>query len=464
MYSSSVFLVKATALLTLLGTTATASTSSSACKRPLLIGEIRNWKDKSQCIDSSGSDGMGDVNTWLCDGNADQTFKFCEDGTIRSKMSGYCLDVEGRDGFGNVLMGSCEVYPTIKQDQQWDIVPLQGSFDDSGISQDLFLIKNRKSGKCLDIAGPGRGAVRTYDCYDGLTDQYYYVRSRGEVIGHGKLKNEKSGLCLDVQGYDGIGNVGTYKCEDEKDQIFTFYENGELVNKDSNYCVDVSGYDGTGNVAMYPCEALPDQQWKPILWDSTWTYFTLVNKKSNHCLDVKGYDGDGDVATYHTCEDLPDQRWKWIPTKWTTPEGSWNRVFCNMNGGISQQITSSVTSSSSMTSTTTVEIGVAIEAGTNFLFGSGKKTVSSSVSQSLAMQWSSSSKSETSIEVSCDRNDDGSKFTSGCLWQWNLETSSLTNKVQWQAGIAKCTRSMHQPMCPPFTKCVDKGCNFCEEY
>jgi len=463
MYSSSFSLVRTAAVLSLLGTTATASTSSS-CVEPILVGEIRNWKDKTQCIDPTGYDGMGDVNTYLCDGHADQTFKFCEDGTIRSEMSGYCLDVAGYDGLGNVQMWACEVYPTIKEDQQWDIVPVEGSFEDSGISQDLFLIKNRKSGKCLDISGyDGKGAVGIYSC-DGFTDQHYYIRSRGKIIGSGKLQNQKSGQCLDVSGYDGIGNVATYKCEDEEDQMFTLYENGELVNKDSNYCVDISGYEGMGRIGMYPCEALPDQQWNQVLWDASRTYFTLASKKSNHCLDVSGYDGYGEVSTYHICEDLPDQRWKWIPTKWTTPEGSWNKIFCNMNGGIKQTITSSVTSSTSITKKTAFEIGVAIEGGVDFGFVSGKSTVSTSVSKSLSQQWSASNKSETSIEVSCDRNDDGSDFTGGCLWQWHLQTSSLTNNVKWRAGIAKCTPLMDTPKCPPFTKCVDEQCSSCEEY
>lgn len=438
--------------------------SSSSCDEPILMGEIRNWKDKTQCIDPSGYEGMSDVNTYLCDGHSDQTFKFCEDGTIRSEKSGYCLDVVGYEGSGNVQMYACEVYPTIKEDQQWDLVSVNGFFKDSGIPQDLFLIKNRKSGKCLDISGyDGKGAVGTYSC-DGHKDQKYYIRSRGEVVGHGKLQNEKSGHCLDVAGYDGVGNVATYACQDEEDQVFTLYENGELVNQDSNYCVDISGYEGHGKIGMYPCEALPDQQWKQVLWDSSGTYFSLASKKSNHCMDVSGYDGHGEVSTYHICEDLPDQRWKWIPTKWTTPKGSWNRIFCNMSGGIKQKILSSVTSSKSMTSTTTIEIGVEIESGVNFGFASGTSTVSSSVSQSLSKQWSSSSTTSTSVEVSCDENDDGSEFSGGCLWQWNLQTSSLTNNVQWQAGIAKCTRSMHTPLCPPFTRCVDETCSSCEEY
>jgi len=428
-----------------------------SCTAPIAIGEIRNWADKAQCIDPSGYDGQGNVNTFLCDGFADQTFKFCEDGTIRSVQSGFCLDVSGYDGLGNVQMWSCEVYPTISKDQQWDRVPISGPFTDSGISQDLFLIKNRKSGKCLDISGyNGSGTVGIYDC-DGGIDQMYYIRSRGSEVGHGKLQNERSGKCLDVSGYDGHGNVATYHCEDEEDQVFTLYENGELVNADSNQCVDISGYDGYGNIGIYPCEALADQQWKQVLWSGD--YFSLASKKSEHCIDVSGYDGQGEIATYR-CENLPDQRWKWIAEKWTTPVGSWDKVFCNMNGGIEQTMTSTVTSSSTLTTSTTVEIGAEIESGVIF----SKAKVSTKVSTSIAKAWTSGLSSGTGVKVSCDVNDDGSEFTGGCLWQWHLTTKSSTNNVHWRAGISKCTRSDKGPKCPPFTRCANAECTSCEPY
>ena len=287
-----------------------------SCNNPMDIGEIRNWADKSQCIDPAGYDGIGEVNTYLCDGYTDQMFQFCEDGTIRSSKSGYCLDVSGCDGLGNVQMWSCEVDPTICEDQQWFKVPIPGVFMESGIEQDLFMIKNQKSGLCLDISGSdGSGAVGIYDC-DGGIDQHFYLRNRGEIVDSGKLQNQKSGECLDVSGYDGLGNVQSWKCEDRADQVFTLYENGELVNEASGQCVDIVSYDGHGNIGMYSCQAMKDQQWKQDLWSGD--YFSLVSKKSDHCLDVSGYDGKGEIHTYR-CEDLPDQRWKFIPRKWTTP-------------------------------------------------------------------------------------------------------------------------------------------------
>ena len=427
-----------------------------SCSEPIAEGEIRNWKNKAQCIDPHGIDGKGNVSTYLCDGYADQSFRFCEDGTIRSNQSGFCLVTSGYNGLGNVQMGSCEVYPKTKEEQQWDMVSISGSYSESGVSQELFYIKNRKSKLCLDISGNGgSGAVQMYKC-DGFLDQKYYIRSRGKVVGRGKLQNQKSGQCLDVAGLSGYGNIGTWHCQDEEDQVFTLYENGELVNQDSNQCVDIANYHGYGNVATFPCQAMADQQWKQVLWDES--YFSLASKKSNQCLDVAGYHGKGGVGTYK-CQDLEDQRWKWISEKWTTPEGSWEPVFCNMNGSILQKISSSVSSKTTLTSTTAIEIGTEIESGVIF----SKAKVSAKVSQSIAKSWTSQRSSSTDVTVTCDVNDDESTFTGGCLWQWHLTTKSSTNNVSWRAGIAKCTKSAEEPKCPPFTKCADAKCTLCEE-
>lgn len=444
-------------VLTLTGVIITPTilaTTAGRCNNPTEIGELRNWADKSQCIDPSGMDGHGNVNTYLCDGHEDQTFLFCEDGTIRSSKSGFCLDVDGYDGVGNVQMWPCEAYPTVKEDQQWYQEPIDGTFVDSGILQDLFMIRNKQSGLCLDIASKdGSGEVGVYAC-DGGVDQHFYIRNRGEVKATGKLQNQKSGQCLDVEGSYGIGNVLAYKCEDRADQVFTLYENGELVNKASNQCVDISGYEGTGNVGIYPCEAISDQQWKQVLWSGD--YFSLVSKKSDQCIDVSGYDGEGDIGTWR-CESVPDQSWKFIPEKWTTPVGKWNMVFCNTNGGISFSMTSAVSSTETLTEEASVEIGTEISA--DMIFASS--SVSISVSSSIANEWSSTSSSENTVSVSCDKYDDKTAFTGGCMWQWHMEISSSENNVLWDAGIARCTRSADSPKCPPFMICANEMCSEC---
>jgi len=121
-----------------------------------------------------------------------------------------------------------------------------------------------KSGECLDIEGiEGNGDIGTYSWTDE-PDQYFYFRSRGKLLAHGRLQVQKSGLCLDVVGKHGgqgleDNNVLIYNCEKDADQFFGFYENGELVNDQSRLCLDVVGNSGSGNVLMHECAISHDQ-------------------------------------------------------------------------------------------------------------------------------------------------------------------------------------------------------------
>ena len=427
---------------------------TSSCTAPTYIGEIRNKADTSQCIDSHGRDGRQNVSTYSCNGYDDQIFKYCEDGTIRSTLSGFCLSVDGHHGKGNVRMSPCKVFPPAKY-QQWDLSD-SGIFIESGIKQKLLRIKNRMSKYCLDIDGrDGRGAVGTHKCNHGK-DQILYFRSRGKAIRTGKLQNKESGWCLDVNGRDGRGNAQTFHCMDELDQVFTFYENGELVNEKSKLCINIDGHNGFGNIDTYACDARPDQHWKEFKKHGG--YFMYVSKKSNQCLQVDGYDGRGNLDTYD-CNDLKDQKWKWIESKWKTPTGRWSNVRCHDGVSIKLTIKEKITTNFQLTETSTTEISAQIE--TDLFFGSS--TVSASVSESISKAWSYGSGLEKSIEVVCEFNDDDSPFTGGCLWQWNVDISSSEKKLKWEAGITKCTKSRNAPKCPPFQKCANRECTLCED-
>jgi len=430
---------------------------SGSCVDPIAIGELRNWQDKSQCIDPSGHDGRGNVGTYHCEGSSDQQFKFCEDGTIRSMASAYCLDVDGSDGRGNVQMVQCEIYPHVSPDQQWNLENIR-SDNSMGIVQNLFRIRNRQSGWCLDISGnDGSGEVKTYSCQN-YDDQSFYIPSRGGVVNHGKLQNQQSRKCMDVSGYDGLGNIATYTCEDELDQVFTLYENGEMVNSRSHQCVDIANSAGHGNIGIYPCLSMADQQWSQIMQNGE--YFSLASVKANQCIDVSGSDGNGEIATYQ-CTGEPDQKWKWANEDWTTAMGSWNLIHCNESGGVTWQVSESTTwgSSNTISETTTVEVGSTISAGVKM----ASAEVSSSVSQSLGLDWthSQSGTHTDQLTAACEFNEDGSVFTGGCMWQFHLESSSGYNELAWTSSNTRCTANHNAPKCPPFSRCADDGCTLC---
>ena len=117
----------------------------TSCVSPLAVGQI-NWSDPQNCIDA-GDDGKGSVNPVLCDGSIIQKFRLCEDGTVRSEKSQYCLTSMGTTS--PLSMEVCEVFPSVNENQKWDTVQDQGGpdapppvpFMDNGIAQKNFNIR-----------------------------------------------------------------------------------------------------------------------------------------------------------------------------------------------------------------------------------------------------------------------------------------------------------------------------------
>ena len=51
------------------------------------------------------------------------------------------------------------------------------------------------------------------------------------------------------------------------------------------------------------------------------------------------------------------------------------------------------------------------------------------------------------------------------MWQLYMETADVSgNVLTWKSGaITRCTMGMDQPVCPPFTYCLDNACTMCEQ-
>merc|ERR1712107_820917 len=75
-----------------------AGTSHHRCDA-ISSGELRNFRDSSQCLDVSGKSGSGWVYIWGCDGGVDQRWTLClekQSGgkavvTVRNKKSDYVV-------------------------------------------------------------------------------------------------------------------------------------------------------------------------------------------------------------------------------------------------------------------------------------------------------------------------------------------------------------------------------------
>jgi len=114
---------------------------------------MRVLKSK-KCVDIAGySEGRGDVSTWSCDGGSDQTLMLCADGTIRNAALNYCFTPSNSDGTGYVNSEACNLLASNNDYQQWTFGGYYAFIDNGGITQYAHEIKNKKSGKCLDVAG-----------------------------------------------------------------------------------------------------------------------------------------------------------------------------------------------------------------------------------------------------------------------------------------------------------------------
>ena len=431
------------------------------CEDPIEISELRILQSKL-CVDISGSSGGGNVVAYECEGLDDQQMILCGDGTLRNKKApNNCLTPMAD---GNVMSTTCLVYPAIPDNQKWKFGRSKDFVDNGGIRQEAREIINVKSGLCLDVAKyNGEGNILTYHC-ENKNDQYFYFRSRGTLLAHGRLLNERSGLCLDVAGYSrGHGqNILIYNCEDAADQYFSFYENGELVNKQSRLCADVSGHDGAGNIQTRSCEDETDQMWFQPSQYCHGGYCAFRNRKSGNCIDVSGSAAIlGSNVLAYSCDGAPDQSFRWLAEKWITPAVIWSAVGCNQNGKVSQQISDTISYSSSISQSTSLEISSTIEADVVF----GSVSVTATVSTTLAMKWERSQTKTREVTFSCDRYDDGKPFTGGCMWQLKLTTREATKAdvLSWTPMIIKCTKGNKKPHCPPFTRCADDECLLCEE-
>jgi hypothetical protein len=438
----------------------TETAAQVGCVNPMKISELRVLKSK-KCVNIDGTDGRGKINTNLCDGYHDQQIIMCKDGTIRNlKAPHYCF-TPGKDGKGNLKSTSCEVFPAIPDYQKWRYGRSKTFVDTGGIKQEAREIINVKSGTCMDVNGRGgNGDISAYRCQN-LDDQYFYFRSRGKLLGHGRLQVQRSGLCMDVSGNQGRSSVQISNCEDAADQHFDFHENGELVNKKSGLCVNIGGYSGYGDISMYACEDLPDQMWTRPRQYCVGDYCSFRSKKAAQCIDVSGDMANKgcNVLTYK-CQGAPDQLFRWVQGNWVTPSATWTMIGCNQNGKVTHAISNTIRYKTKITTSISMSVSSTIKAGVKLSSVSATITVSAS----LAKEWENSQSGTRKSTYTCQNYDSGKPFIRGCMWQLRLTTREATKNdlLTWSPKIVKCTSNTREPKCLPFTRCKDDACTMCE--
>merc|ERR1712113_572432 len=145
------------------------------------------------CVDVGGYDGRGNLTIFLCDGHADQQWVFRIEPntvpyafTIRNLESGFVLE----DNHWNV---EAKAFVPGRKRQHWYFTHWWDNWFFNGVKQPaLGRLGNRGTQRCLDIAGyAAEGGIGTYHC-EWAADQFFFIYSRGKVLGQGHLQNSKS--------------------------------------------------------------------------------------------------------------------------------------------------------------------------------------------------------------------------------------------------------------------------------
>eukprot|EP00443_Scrippsiella_acuminata_P029535 CAMPEP_0115317354 /NCGR_PEP_ID=MMETSP0270-20121206/78611_1 /TAXON_ID=71861 /ORGANISM="Scrippsiella trochoidea, Strain CCMP3099" /LENGTH=1642 /DNA_ID=CAMNT_0002736821 /DNA_START=42 /DNA_END=4970 /DNA_ORIENTATION=+ len=222
---------------------------------------------------------------------------------LRNKKTGKVLDLAG--DLEKVELGSGKL---VLQS------PYKDAVEQNWVLTPAGFLRNKRSNKCLGVSGhlgstnPEENVGKhadIEDCQYGLvsTAQAWNFTSRGFLV------NQYSGLCLSAE-------MTLIKCP-LSDQVWHMRSDGFILNQLSGQCLDIEGNPGTANGAaavIWPCEYTntdTDQRWERT------EHGFVRNLQSGKCLDVKQLHGvktDPQLVLWDCVETLAGdpvaQRWR----------------------------------------------------------------------------------------------------------------------------------------------------------
>jgi len=213
-------------------------------------------------------------------------------GTIRSKLNGFCLDIEG-DGKLRIMP-----YQQGDPNQQWER-------DAQGF------IRNRVNrNKVLDIMGANsqEGAhIGAWDVNNGANQLWNFEGSGAAIFQRRDyyIVSEMNGKVLDIKG--GVGNPGddvvtwSKNAQKTKNQLWYSDHHGYIRSALNNFAIDGA----CGNkIEVQPFTGGPNQQW---VFDNK----KIVNRSSGESLDIyREKDKDGATVGSWKWNDSKNQHWK----------------------------------------------------------------------------------------------------------------------------------------------------------
>ncbi|MDG4856887.1 ricin-type beta-trefoil lectin domain protein [Streptomyces sp. T-3] len=121
-------------------------------------------------------------------------------------------------------------------------------------------LRNADGDTCLDVPGATHTPTQVQASTCSTSDAQQWTRTgTGQITVYDGAERK----CLDAYGH-GTANgtvVGTYSCNDQDNQKWTFYSDGTIRGVESGRCLDVNRSDGS-KVILYECWGGSNQKWQ----------------------------------------------------------------------------------------------------------------------------------------------------------------------------------------------------------
>lgn len=277
-------------------------------------GLFRLNKDSSKCLDVGGGKVVNGaaVQIWGCNGQQQQSFKWCSDGRIVSTVNDkMCLDVPGGDPS---KPNNLEIWECNSNDgQYW------------GYDSNNMAIYSAKLGEkmCIDVVGgatkPGT-PVNIYYCSPGTGEKWLLGNPPAPppmpkpctaTVGLFRLAKDNT-KCLDIGGGKVVNGavVQIWNCNGQPQQNFMWCSDGRIVSAVNNkMCVDVPGGDPNkaGNLQLWECNSGGGQYWG---YDSNNQGIYPSQTGEKMCMDVAaGSTKPGTVVNIWKCKPGTGEKW-----------------------------------------------------------------------------------------------------------------------------------------------------------
>ena len=260
------------------------------------------------CLDAYGTSAGTVVGTWNCQGGLNQDWTLTDQGngyaTIRDNRSGLCLEVPGASTAAKtgLALGACNLQPK----QLWyrravtstvPVLPPPTTNPGSDIQPNVTITLSE--GATTGFLTVTRAAAEPLTNSSTTSPEFRQWKPfRSAQAGYFTVVSVANGLCLDAYGTVSGAVVGTWQCEGNPNQNWSFVALDStaysLADQRSGLCL-TRGM--SGNVLLGPCVSSVDQRWvKTVAAPPTTTTAKFTNLASTYLLALPASDTAASIA------------------------------------------------------------------------------------------------------------------------------------------------------------------------